>query len=164
MHPNKAYYDEIHKQQGKTFSEKCKINPHNNGWLGRKHKKESKEKISKSTINRVFDANHNYRRHDVKYYSIKNNLNEEYLVHGKWELNIAKLLNKRNIIWNNKTYLNYITDIQRTYHPDFYLPELNVYIEVKGYYTDNDRLKMKAVLEYNPDVKIYFISGINNTY
>ena len=63
---------------------------------------------------------------------IKNILNVEYIVHGKWELNVAKILNKQNIIWNNKTYLTYNTDIQRTYHPDFYLPELNVYIEVKG--------------------------------
>ncbi len=164
MHPNKAYYDEVHKQQGKTFSEKCKINPHYNGWLGRKHKKETKEKISKSTINRVFDANHNYCRQNIKYYSIKNILNEEYTVHGKWELNVAKTLNKQNIIWNNKTYLTYITDIQRTYHPDFYLPELNTYIEVKGYYSEDDKIKMKAVLKSNPDIKIYFISGINKTY
>jgi len=67
-------------------------------------------------------------------------------------------------VWNNKTYLTYITDIQRTYHPDFYLPSLNVYIEVKGYYSENDKQKMRAVLLSNPNIKIYFISGIDNTY
>lgn len=159
------YYDDAHKRAGgKTFHQKCKENPFCNGWLGRKHKKESKEKISKSTIKRIFDANHTYRRPDVKYYPINNILNATYLVHGKWELNIANILNKQNIVWNNKTYLTYVTDIQRTYHPDFYLPELNVYIEVKGYYSDEDKQKMKAVLNYNPNIKIYFISGINKTY
>lgn len=46
--------------------------------------------------------------------------------------------------------------VKRTYNPDFYLPTMNAYVEVKGYYSDKDKLKMKLVLEQN-DVKIYFI-------
>ena len=38
----------------------------------------------------------------------------------------------------------------RNYIPDFYLPELDVYIEVKGYWTDAAKWKMKDVCQRNP--------------
>lgn len=66
---------------------------------------------------------------------------------GTWELKVANALsnmgikytNKLNPIeyeWNNSTHL---------YFPDFYLPDLDLYIEVKGYKRDKDLCKWKAL-------------------
>lgn len=55
------------------------------------------------------------------------------------------------ILWIRNVYLKYIKSdgsIHR-YNPDFYLPELDLYIEVKGYFSEKDKLKTKLVLEQN---------------
>lgn len=64
-------------------------------------------------------------------------------LHGKWELAYAKWLDKQNIKWiRNKKQFNYIFENkQHKYTPDFYLPQTNEYIEIKGYETDKDRAK-----------------------
>ena len=36
---------------------------------------------------------------------------------------------------------NYTWNGNRTYFPDFYLPSLNLYVEVKGYETERDTAK-----------------------
>ena len=38
----------------------------------------------------------------------------------------------------------------RNYIPDFYLPDFDIYLEVKGYWTDAARWKMKDVCQRNP--------------
>lgn len=94
---------------------------------------------------------------NVKWYKIKNLNGIEYIVRGTWELNVANKLNNENIIWIRNYRLKYIKDgIQKTYNPDFYLPATNEFIEVKGYYSNKDKEKMKLVLEQN-NIKIYFI-------
>lgn len=64
-------------------------------------------------------------------------------LHGKWELAYAKWLDKQNIKWiRNKKQFNYIFENkQHKYTPDFYLPQANEYIEIKGYETDKDKAK-----------------------
>lgn len=64
-------------------------------------------------------------------------------LHGKWELRYATWLDSQNIIWERcKDQFNYIYDNkERKYTPDFYLPELGCYVEIKGYETDKDRAK-----------------------
>ena len=42
----------------------------------------------------------------------------------------------------------------RTYTPDFYFPSTNVYVEAKGKFDKNDRVKMLLVKEQNPDLDI----------
>ena len=42
----------------------------------------------------------------------------------------------------NKKGFSYIIDnIERTYFPDFYLPDTDTYIEVKGYYDRKSKIK-----------------------
>ena len=38
----------------------------------------------------------------------------------------------------------------RNYIPDFYLPDFDIYIEVKGYWTDAAKHKMKDIIKRNP--------------
>lgn len=64
-------------------------------------------------------------------------------LHGKWELAYAQWLDKQNIKWiRNKQHFDYIFENKkRRYTPDFYLPDTDEYIEIKGYETDKDRAK-----------------------
>jgi Fe-S-cluster containining protein len=67
---------------------------------------------------------------------------------GSWELLFAKWLDLVSIKWtNNVTGFSYEWNGNRTYFPDFYLPEYDVYIEIKGYSRESDRdlAKWKAV-------------------
>jgi hypothetical protein len=66
---------------------------------------------------------------------------------GTWELIIAKLLDEQQIKWTNKvTPIEYYwNDSWHLYFPDFYLIELDKYIEVKGYKRDRDEVKWSFV-------------------
>lgn len=66
---------------------------------------------------------------------------------GKWELLVAKWLDDNNIKWTNKIDgIPYEWDDNiHLYFPDFYLIELDKYIEVKGYERERDRCKWKVL-------------------
>ena len=68
-------------------------------------------------------------------------------VDGRWEYVVAEYLDSLNINWKRNTirfeYFNEIKNKISTYCPDFYLIDLDVYIEVKGYKTDLDECKWK---------------------
>ena len=87
------------------------------------------------------------------------NINGEMFFHqGTWELNVAKYLNSQNILWIRNKKIQYIKDnFIHNYIPDYYIPNNDVYVEVKGYFSPDAQLKMKLVLEQNPNIKIYFI-------
>lgn len=49
--------------------------------------------------------------------------------------------------------------MKRTYYPDFYLPQTNEFVEVKGFWQEpkgriSDKDKMNLVFRDNPDIKI----------
>lgn len=66
---------------------------------------------------------------------------------GSWELLVAECLDKEEIKWTNEiSPIKYTwKETERLYFPDFYLPELDLYIEVKGYKRDIDSAKWAAV-------------------
>ena len=67
---------------------------------------------------------------------------------GKWELDVAKWLDSRKIEWTNKItkpFEYFWIGETHYYFPDFYLPKINAYIEVKGYERDRDKQKWKCV-------------------
>lgn len=80
-----------------------------------------------------------------------------------WEVACATRLDEIGIRWerNNSIRLNYLTrgKRKRYYIPDFYLPDYDIYIEVKGYWTDAAKHKMKDVQERNP-VKILILESL----
>lgn len=65
--------------------------------------------------------------------------------HGKWELSFYKWC-KENKISIEKVHkgFDYIWNGVRKYYPDFYLPEKDAYVEVKGYKTERDEAKWKS--------------------
>lgn len=64
--------------------------------------------------------------------------------HGNWELDFYKWCknNLINVVRNEQSF-PYTYDKERMYFPDFFLPEHDIYIEIKGYQTDRDVAKWK---------------------
>ena len=61
---------------------------------------------------------------------------------GSWELEFYQWCEQNNIACiRNTEGFSYIWNGSRTYYPDFYLIDKNLYIEVKGYETERDRAK-----------------------
>lgn len=133
--PNKNFYDDAHKRAGET----CSKNYFNN--------------YTKNGTIRIQARNSRY--------SIFKNINgEEYLLQSSFELKVAQRLNEDGIYWENNTRLTYVINGKtKAYRPDMTIPSLNCYIEVKGWFSEKDQKKMKAVLESNPNIKMYFIYG-----
>jgi hypothetical protein len=72
---------------------------------------------------------------------------ENECFHSSWELIVAKWLTSNNIKWERKVSpISYVWNgLNKLYFPDFYLPELDLFVEVKGYETERDRCKWNAV-------------------
>ena len=76
------------------------------------------------------------------------------LMDSTWEVMMAMRLDELEVNWERdpKMKLEYRTrgGRKRNYIPDFYLPDLDIYIEVKGYWTDAAKHKMKDIIKRNP--------------
>lgn len=72
-------------------------------------------------------------------------------LHGKWELAYAMHLDKMNIDWERcKERFPYEFEEKTHYYtPDFYLPETNEYVEIKGFKRERDTVKWSQF----PDTK-----------
>lgn len=61
---------------------------------------------------------------------------------GSWELDYYKWSIENSIeIERCKEFFEYEWNGIRKYFPDFYLPKLDIYVEIKGYETERDRAK-----------------------
>ena len=62
--------------------------------------------------------------------------------HGSWELKFYQWCESNNVnCIRNSTGFKYNWFGERTYFPDFYLPDYDTYVEVKGYKTERDDAK-----------------------
>lgn len=153
--------DERVKKIGETIIENYlsgKIIP---SFKGRKHTKETKEKISKK-----LSKNNNGGK--CKWFDYEKKDGKIVKLQGTWEVRFAKVLdildenwikigcgNKgHSFIWNDGIRDHYYT-------PDFYSEKLNKYFEVKGYWWGNDKEKMNQVIPQNPHIKIEIIRKID---
>lgn len=75
-------------------------------------------------------------------------------VQGTWEKSFAEKLNNLNISWlRPREYFEYNNGHKmKRYTPDFYLPDLDKFIEIKGHWWGNDKHKMKLVMQQNKDL------------
>lgn len=88
--------------------------------------------------NSYSSSNINGRVKKVKYKNIT--------LDSSWELKFAKWLDKNNIKWSRpENGFEYQWNGLRIYYPDFYLPELDFYIEVKGYIRERDYFKWASI-------------------
>lgn len=68
-------------------------------------------------------------------------------MHSSWETVFAKWCDANNISWTKRVpYFHYVWNGKdRKYFPDFYIKEMDLYVEVKGYETDRDIVKWNSV-------------------
>ena len=83
---------------------------------------------------------------------------------SSWEVKLAIFLDENNIIWerSRKHCILYIDkqSVQRRYYPDFYLPDLNIYLDPKNPYKASlDEEKLRRVLTQN---NIVLVTGTLN--
>lgn len=75
-------------------------------------------------------------------------------VQGKWEKNIAEKMLQLNIPWLRCKSIIYKKEgKEKRYTPDFYLPDHNIFLEIKGYWWNKDREKMNLIFEQHPYLK-----------
>lgn len=126
-------------------------------FLGKKHTKNTKEKLS-IIRSKELENNTNYKH--IKLFPLKNINGDEYKCQGTWEYNVAKKLNELGILWIRNNKINYIQEgIKRIYNPDFYLPNTDEYIEVKGFFFKTNIEKMNLVNQQHKDKNIIFIDA-----
>lgn len=77
-------------------------------------------------------------------------------VQGEWEKSVAEKLRTAGLSFIRKR-LKY--DTVRHYTPDFYIPELDVFIEVKGWLRTADIVKYQKVVQEYPLKVIKILHG-----
>lgn len=154
----------IHKKCGETLSDNIKLGKTKPSFKNKKHTRKTKEKISI----KMCGGNNGYIK--TKYFEIFSPYqNKIVTVQGTWELKYAKWLNENNINWVRSRKINlkyklFKDDYMHTYYPDFYLPDLNKYIEIKGFYWKSkdgkidDKRKMQQVINHNKNKNIKILS------
>ena len=97
---------------------------------------------------------------------VKKILYNDIWLDSSWEVEVAKWLDTQSLKWEkSRTGFPYTWEgKERTYYPDFYLVDLDIYIEVKGYIRARDYEKWKSI----PDLIIIkekeFLEILNNSY
>lgn len=146
--------DEVRKKQRQTLSDNIKAGKTTPSFKNKHHSDETKEHLSRTSKGWT-NGFVKTKFYEIYCPYLKMNVN----VQGTYELRYAQRLNSLGINWikSKEIYLEYklsLNDITRTYFPDFYLPDANEYVEIKGYFREQDKLKMTKVIECNPDKKI----------
>ena len=84
---------------------------------------------------------------------------------SSWEVACATRLDELGITWERDPSMKLpYTDKKkrkRNYIPDFYLPDFDLYIEVKGYWTPAAKHKMKDIMKRNPG-KFCLLESLNS--
>lgn len=156
-HPDKKYHDDANAKGRELLKAHLKSGDVIHPFKGKHLSNEHKEKLSCARANNLVNEFLPKEWTHIKWYKVKNLVGKEFSVRGTWEVNVAKRLNDLGIYWIKASPIAYKSDIIRHYIPDFYLPKTNEYIEVKGRYTDADKLKMRLVKAQHPNIRIYFL-------
>lgn len=85
-----------------------------------------------------------------------------------WEASVARWFNHQGIVWEYEPVRFRFLNIKRGtrgYTPDFYLPELDLYVEVKGNLPAQDKTRMRRFRKNFPDefAKLRVIPGSAKT-
>lgn len=111
-----------------------------------KHSNESIEKIKQGMKLAVIKYPESYSSQNVNG-RVKKISYDDIILDSNWELLVAKYLDEHNIKWErpNKGIPYIWNEDEHIYFPDFYLPDYDYYIEVKGYQRDRDIYKWANV-------------------
>lgn len=147
---------------------------HPRGMLGKHHTEEAKEKMSIASKERA--ANMTYEeKHEIAMKAVetrkkkgtlnnttsnaysrtksgkRKDLNNQFF-RSSWEANVARILNYLNIEWEYEVK-RFVFESDNefgvdSYQPDFYLPKLNLWIEIKGWLDEKSKIRLELFKEY----------------
>lgn len=143
-----AWNKGLTKSDARVLANSIQVSKVMTGKPGHSHTLETKEKISKS----LSGNNHGGR---CSWYLV-----DGVNVQGTWERDFALKMTQLHIKWEKvkKHAWKYVMHEKiRHYTPDFYLPEYDLFLEIKGFWWGNDKEKMKLVMEQHIDKKIVII-------
>lgn len=109
-----------------------------------------KTKISKGILNPTTYNDNPYSRTKSGKREDLNNI----FFRSRWEANLARYYNHIGVKWEFEPKIFYFSDMQKgcgSYTPDFYLPEKDKWIEVKGWMDEKSKLKMKRFEQFYPE-------------
>ena len=80
-----------------------------------------------------------------------------------YELSVAKYLAEQGVKFEYESKKISYQPKLKIYTPDFYLPEQDIYVEAKGFFSPADRQKMLLVIEQNMflDIRMLFLRASN---
>ena len=115
----------------------------NLGVAGTKKTEEQRREKIRNSINKRYKNGWMPKAGRCKKIDYNSPIAELIKVDGTWELEVAQYLDKIGVKWKrNKNRFAYNYDSkERFYTPDFYIEDIDSYLEVKGFETDKDRSK-----------------------
>jgi len=136
--------------KGRIISEetKKKMSEARKGTFMSEETKKKKSKImTKLIIEGKFNIISNYK---TGYY--KGNF-----YRSSWELAVMKFFDENNIVWQYEKKRFFLKKLGKYYVPDFYLPEKDIFVEVKGYIKKPD--KFEIFQDEYPDIQSEMWTG-----
>lgn len=115
-------------------------------WRGKTLPTKMKEKISEGMQKAVRLYPDSYSSSNVNG-RVKKVIYKDITLDSQWEADFAIWLDKNGIIWErpNAGFEYDYKDKKHIYYLDFYLPQLDIYVEVKGYKRERDEYKWKSL-------------------
>ncbi len=86
---------------------------------------------------------------------IRDDISPTIYFFSRWEANYARILNYRDVQWIHQPK-TFQLKTQR-YTPDFYLPEIDTYVEIENYLSDYSRNRDEQFRELYPRLKLTLI-------
>jgi len=176
--PKYATEEERREASSEYMKKWHKENPHPQGMLGKSHSKEyckrlsqmAKERWENMTPEQLEQRRINQRKTRIKNGTLnpmknqsnpysrarggkRRDLNDTYF-RSAWEANMARYYNFMNIKWEYEPKTFIFETIKRgsvSYTPDFYLPEEDRWVEVKGWMDAKSKTKLKRFKKYYPE-------------
>ena len=141
---------DVAKRQGKTRSHKFATDP---TWS-----KRTSEYVRKAWAAGKYDHTPVGR---CKWYSHTKPDGTKVKLQGTWEVVFARHMDGLGIAYEaHKGAIKYFqSKIERSYLPDFYVPAMDLYVDVKGAFFDElHREKFDWIKKSNPDINIYLLT------
>lgn len=137
-----------------------KVKGENNPMYGKKHSEESINKIREfqkmNPLNKGKNSNFYGKQYHGKgnWYFCKDG--SKVWMRSSWEIKFAKYLDENNIDWlyEPKVFPIFYNDKDGTYKPDFYLIKEDKFIEIKGWWRDDAKIKFDSFVNQYSKIKI----------